>query len=329
MRPLLFALLLLPVACLGPQVDDEVIGSGEILPAGSDDEIPLAEDDPEIAAQISDYDDVDGLIPRISAFANGQRTWYWDFGPEPNALAPIFVLQRRTAGGALEAVDHRIVIGAIPGDPGYSGFWVVVNVIVTDRYDGELLTSVTALEEAEELGLVETPVVEPVGVNCPIVARDSLLELGGGVDPLAPDKLFYWESKKVYFYDFGLMPILSESVPQATKLLRLSRVGEPPLSELERGVDITGDGDVFDTNEIIGLRIDQPGATPACEIVNVLVPGGVGAPDLIDTTGSELISDLDALESLFNPNPVVGTVVAFEETGEMRNCVQQRMTGGF
>ena len=62
------ALLALVPACLGPQVSDELGPSGDIVPAGT--AIPSIDSDPD-AALIAANDNVDGTIPRYTAFADG------------------------------------------------------------------------------------------------------------------------------------------------------------------------------------------------------------------------------------------------------------------
>jgi hypothetical protein len=57
----------------------------------------------------------------------------------------------------------------------------VFNVPVTSLYKGELITSVAALSEAIELGLVEDPVPDGTFVNMPVVLPEMPIEVMGSV----------------------------------------------------------------------------------------------------------------------------------------------------
>jgi len=87
-------------------------------------------------------------------------------------------------------------------------------------------------------------------------------------------------------------------------------------------VDINGDGDSVDTQEIFELKFDQPGWSPACKVVEVSV---ADITPLIDSAMPDMA--IKTFAALFNPGPTAD-VEAFSDTGELRNCVQQRMTGG-
>jgi hypothetical protein len=53
----------------------------------------------------------------------------------------------------------------------------------------------------------------------------------------------------------------------------------------------------------------------------VVVPAGTAS---IDTSMNQSLADLDRATQLFAPGPVAGTVVAFQETDELRNCAPVR-----
>src|SRR5262249_53547179 len=72
---------------LGPEVSDDPAPSGDIVPAGTT--IPSIDED-EDAEVIEKNDGVDGVVPRLSAFAAGAPTHVWDFGPAPTFAAPLF-----------------------------------------------------------------------------------------------------------------------------------------------------------------------------------------------------------------------------------------------
>ncbi len=307
----------LPLACVGPQVSDELAPSGGILPAGS--EVPDGHADPALDARIAENDGVEGEVARISAFASGARVWYWDLGPAKTTLAPIFVL---VDDG--EAIDHNVIVTTVPGDVAYSPFWRVNTVEVTDDYAGERITSAAALEEAERAGLVEAPVAQDAAINCPMVGAEVTLAVGGGESPMSPSTRFYWEGVALRYFDLGAMAFGGPAAVEG-RLLRLAREGQAPLSETIRGVDMTGDGDLGDSNDILSSNAAEEGYTPACRFVGVQVPVSYAS---IDTSGDETVADFRSESDLFDPDPVVGNVVAFTDAGAVRNCAVQRMSGG-
>ncbi len=318
-------LAMLTSACLDPLVSDDVADQGLVLPAGT--EVPSAHDNAEIEAQLAANDGVPSLIPRLSAFAEGQRVHFWDFGPTPKFAAPLFMMVEPDGQGGLQRIAHNTIIDSIPGQAGYSPFWSILRLETTDQYNGELITSFAAVEEAQRLGLIKAPVLAEFAVNCPIVASDVLIEVGGGSDPIGGPSYFYWRGMQVEGFELGTTTYVD---PEGIELRRsslyvLSREGQEPLSEPERGVDFTDDGDAQDTNNIFSSNRGSDAYSPLCQRVEVTVP--IDTMLLIDNTLDETSSGLNAASDLFNPGPVVGTVVAFDETGQYINCPQQMMEG--
>jgi hypothetical protein len=318
-------------ACLDPLTSDDVGLQGLVLPAGS--EVPDAHDDPAVDQQIADNDGVEGVVPRISAFAKGQRVHYWDFGATPDFAAPIYVLIERDDQGEVTMLPHNTIVETIPGDAGYSPYWSLFFLEVTDDYQGELITSFAAIEEAQALGLVKAAELSGLAVNCPAVATNVEIEVGGGRGSLAPQSRFFWQGKTVRYYDFGFMPVSAGTRAAIANLYMLTREGLEPLSEPVRGVDITGDGDTNDSNNVFALSKSDEEYTPLCQVMNVTVPAEEPPPvgmglNLIDTSDDETMSDITSSTDLFNPDPVPGTVISFEQTSFLGNCPQQSAPGG-
>jgi hypothetical protein len=305
--------------CIGPQVEDEPGPGNAVLPAGS--ELPDVEDDPALEERIEENDGVDGVIPIVNAFADGASRSYWDFGPAPAFSAPVFVLFRRE-GDMLVRLPHPPLVEVAPGDPGYSPYWAVFPVVVTDAYRSEVIPSVAAIDEAVRRGLVEPPFYN-VGeaVNCPVVAADVVLERTGGMSPVGPPSVFHYRGVRIHYYDVGHMPIDEDTeIPEVHRYV-LRREGQEPLSERIRNVDMTGDGDTLDTNDVLDLAADDPLPSPACLRVDVVVPANTSS---IDTSMNQSVADIKRATQLFAPGPVAGTVVAFQETDELRNCAPVR-----
>ena len=156
------------VGCIEPLVSDEVLRSELILPQEAIvDDLLLS--DPSARMRIEDNDglpDRVAKIPLYSAFAEGRPIRFWDFGVVSPTPIPLYLLvepsdtpEFETPRGGFSPVGHHPPsFDSIPGDLGYSPFWSVVLVPVTDRYEGELLPSFAAVDEAQRVGLVETPI---------------------------------------------------------------------------------------------------------------------------------------------------------------------------
>lgn len=304
--------------CLDPLVSDEPGPSAELLPAGA--EVPPISDDPARDAQLAAADGVDGLVPLRSAFAAGAPLRLWDFGPAPAFAAPLYVV----VDPAGQRIDHPTIIDAMPGDPGYSPYWAVFLVEIAPAYQGERLTSFAAVGAAVGAGLVQAPRAVGAAVNCPAVHDDVTLDVGAGLPPLPPPTQFYYRGHTVPYYDFGPMPVVGSAAVPIVDRYELRREGGEPLSEPARGVDLTGDGDLADTNDV-HTHGREPMRSPACRTVRVVIARTLGS---IDTTGSDQLADVMDAAQLFAPAPVAGTVVAVSVTDELRNCAAQRAPGG-
>ncbi len=308
--------------CLDPLVSDVPGPVDVILPAGT--VLPPVEDDPVLAAQIAFHDGVDGVVPRISGFAAGMPIRTWDLGPAPGFAAPVYMLVKRTDTG-FAPIPHPTLVDSLPGDPGYSPYWGVYQVLVTDLYQGEIIPSVAALDEAVARGLVQRPVALDFAVDCPIVAADVRLEVGGGQPPLAPPNRFHVKGRAAAYFDLGPMALEDRvHVPEVHRYL-MRREGGEPLNEQVRGVDLTGDGDATDSNDIYDRTPGEARPSPLCRTVTVAVPAATAS---IDTSRDQTMADLRAADQLFAPGPVTGTVLAFSVTDEVRHCVIQRQEGG-
>jgi hypothetical protein len=290
--------------------------AGLVLPSGTP--VPSLYDDDAEAAQIAASDGVPDLIPLISAFADGGPIGYWDFGPAPAFAAPLFVLSMRDAGGNLVPLGVPTIVGVIPGDAGYSPFWLKSVVEVTDKYQGQVIASVAALNEAVTLGLVKPPQLTDVNIDCPIVHAGAQLDGGAGAAPIAPAGRFYYEGLEGRYFDFGPAgPNDAAGVPPA-KLYRLTRLGGLPLSEPARHVDMDGDGDTNDTNDIFAAVGADARRSALCQIVNVTVPASTAS---IDTTHDATKADLRAESDLFvGGAPVAKNVLAYDVTTTLVNC---------
>ncbi|MCG8418311.1 MAG: hypothetical protein MJE77_10250 [Proteobacteria bacterium] len=306
--------------CLGPQVDDTEPRPGRVRPPGTQ-LAALSETDPVAAAQIAELDGVDGVVPALSGFAEGRSIQYWDFGPAPHFATPLYYLSNPDTG---QFLDHPPIFDMVPGDPRYSPFWTVFAVPANPSYRGEVLPSVAAIEEAQRLGLVGAAENTGNYVNCPVVADGVTLDPGDGRTPLSPRTGFYRGSTVSHFDMNTLLGLAGQPLADygtdvpVGDIFRIRRAGGEPMSEPVRGVDITGDGDVLDTNDIISSR----SSSHLLRRVSVAV-GGANL-QLIDDTRDDAVSTLMSGDQLFSRSddglePNTDVVVAFDITAELVN----------
>ncbi|HEY5933193.1 MAG TPA: hypothetical protein VIU61_01085 [Kofleriaceae bacterium] len=194
---------------LGPRVPDPAMpdafqaGFTDLLPAGTN--VPSLGTNPELLVQVRINDGLvdtvlmmnNGVVTRGTGKSAGATVRYWNFGPAPvdsgfPVVAQVYVIGREEGGVFTPIAEHPRMIDTIPGDVRYSAVRRVVNVPVTTKYKGELITTVAALGEAIELGLVGDPVADGTWVNLPVVLPGTTLEVGDPLvtPPVAPTEVF-------------------------------------------------------------------------------------------------------------------------------------------
>ncbi len=108
----------------------------------------------------------EGGAPLVQGWYKGEEVYYFDFGPNTDATAPIyaFITGMDAEGNPQFVEGQRNVIDVIPGDAGYSAFWQVNLVTVPAGYVANTITSMDEVMasgyEITRLGLV---------VNCPVL----------------------------------------------------------------------------------------------------------------------------------------------------------------
>jgi plastocyanin len=96
----------------------------------------------------------------------GQKVYYFDYGPNPDTTAPIYALiTGMDAQGNPQFVEgQHNIIDVVPGDEGYSAFWLVNLVTVPSDYVAETLKSAADVM-ASGYPMIETDIL----VNCPVI----------------------------------------------------------------------------------------------------------------------------------------------------------------
>lgn len=320
-------LLLFATAACGDGTDYQ-----HILTAGAS--VPSVYDDSTLTDRIDSADGVDREVTRVSAFVHGERTWYWLFGEAAEQPMPAWVLCERTTDDGCEPVDHPYVIDALPGDEGYSPFGQVYWVPVTGKWHGELLTSREAIDEAVSEGLVEEPEKQLRFLHCPVVHPDVRVEVGP--DEWVEPGPVYYRGQQARCFDFSATrpfgyTITLDELVIVRNVYVLTRDGESaPLSEPMRMMDLTGDGDTNDSNQIFGVGLGDPDYTPLWRMVPVTVPAGYAS---IDTSMDELTADYTSSDDMFETDadyhitPIDGRVVDYELTDVLLDCPLQSASG--
>jgi hypothetical protein len=323
------------VACGG---DDAPPDLGAVLPAGS--LVPSAYEDPALAARIETADGIETLpVPRITAFAHGRNVHYWSFQAAGGVLQRHHVLCRIDA--ALEGTplaEHPPILEALPGEPSYSPFGAIVRHPVTSAWDGELITSVEAIADAERLGLLEPPYGSArVFGHVAVVMANVVLDGGRGTT-VAPTPV-YAQGREVLAFDFGQVhgwrqSTTREGEPAAPlrNVYVLTREDETtPLHERARGTDLTGDGDRDDTNNVFGVDLGDADYSPLWREVHVVVPADYAS---IDTASDETMAAYRSSEDMFTIDPdtyeitpVAGRVISFELSTILIDCPLQSVEG--
>lgn len=230
-----------------PPPPTDAAGPRYLLPAGT--AVPSIADNAELVIQIRLNDGLSdsalaasgGVLARSTGKAGGASVMYWSFGAAPMAgnfavTAPLYVLVDSDGGtGWIPRTDHPALIDSIPGDVRYSPIRRIIYVPVTASYAGELLTSVDALAEALDLGIVAEPIPAGTWRNMPVVPPDTKLEVGGTppVPPVLPTEV-YGRGYRVTLFplgsDRGTQPLRNGSMPvgQESRLYSGVATGTPP-----------------------------------------------------------------------------------------------------
>ncbi|MEM9070192.1 MAG: hypothetical protein AAGE52_16915 [Myxococcota bacterium] len=281
-----------------------VVGCGStapadtVLPAGS----ALATPDPELLAQIDEADGVPRSNALLSGFVHGEPVQYWSAGNAIAAPMEGYIPCRREGRGCAP-IDHPIVVDTLPGEPGYNAFITLWLAPITDAYDGEVFPSVSSFDTAERQGLIDTPIESFVAVNCPIVHPETEFE---DLGPLSTIHARGMALTCAHFGDgfgqlgLGEVPLTSDDRVLIRNVYILQRDGsDEPLSEPLRSVDINGDGDANDSNNIFGVGFEDGDYTPLWQPVRTTVPSETVSIDS-DASAPEYSEDDD----LFDVDPI-------------------------
>ena len=180
--------------CLDPMVGDQPGYSRLVAPQGTT--IASAYEDPLLARKIDMNDGVGmGPIAIKTGYAAGGEVKYWELGLARRA-APAYVL----VDGFDRPLPHPPILESIPGAADYSPFRAIYIARITPKYAGQLVTSVEALDDAIDLGLVLEPTAATTWRNWPVVNQNVELSLGSSAR--RPSEAYY-DGKVVLFHQFA------------------------------------------------------------------------------------------------------------------------------
>jgi hypothetical protein len=225
-----------------PDAAADAFAPAFLLPAGS--VVPSITERPELVSQIRIFDGLNdstlaaagGVVMLSSGKAAAAPVKFWSFGTVPVidgviSAALLYVLVDDNAGVLTPRTDHPWLLDSIPGDMRYSAIRRVVYVPVTASYAGERITSVDALREAIDLGLVGEPVPAGVWRNMPVVPPGTLLDVGTSVAALDGTEM-YARGYRVVAFPLGMpQPYRNNTIPmgQESRLLSGVATGMPPV----------------------------------------------------------------------------------------------------
>lgn len=281
---------------LGPLVDDVPGASAHLLPAGAS--VPSVADNPALAGQIVLNDGLADVapgdsVPRGTGMSAGGEVRFWSFGP----AAPVASSLYQFLDGSGDPIDHPGLVDALPGDPGYSPIHALYEVVVSDAYAGELITSTAALADAVELGLVGEPERTDRLVASPIVLPATRLEVGEG-EPIAQTPL-YARGHRVAMFRFGQQVDPGQVPSRAVSFLRAAKAARHDVSR-----------PIFEA-EIPGEPANVPSSyTPLSAVIRVdLAPG-------IDPVSIDSDDDLFVRDSAGAITELTDAVSRLDITGE-------------
>jgi hypothetical protein len=249
--------------CLEPQTEDQAGYSRNLLP--SDATVKSGASDTIISRKIDMGDGVSmGKATPKSGWAAGRAIRYWDLGVARGTALPAYQLARCDAEGRpLEdgVIDHPMLVDAIPGDADYTQFWGIYYACVTPEYRGERVTSLLALNDAYEMGLLTEPKEPLAWKHCPLVSDGVVLE--EAPEGLGWTRTAYYRGYAINYVDFGGQGSVVASMGKTVSTGNVYEIVKQGSTKIERVVFATA---AFNED---GTRSEK--YTPVWTIVNVTV----------------------------------------------------------
>lgn len=226
--------------------------------------------------------------------------------------------------------DMQPIIDAIPTSNGYTPWWRIHRVVVTDAYRGERIWSRAGIDVALDLGLVEQPEPTPMIMDCPVAHQNTRIEVSVDAEPIAPTPVWY-RKQRVHWFCFrsSMLRLNMEDgdgepireMPQPPPLYVFQRTNEAlPLTEWEKGVDFNEDDRLDASNNLFAARIGEARFSPLWQVKEVLT-----TPDYrwIDNT-PDFDADVTAESQFVETASIVGIT---QLPDQLVNCPLQLVDG--
>jgi hypothetical protein len=231
-----------------------------VLPA--DTIIPELEADEAAAKKLSLNAGLGSFIPLRTGYFGADEVKYWDFGElDSISLEPMYIFRYQSDDTTVELAPddttHPDLIDAIPGDDAYTPLkqiWVVY--LDVKNYRRERITSIRALEDAVDMGLVSAPIRSEWFTNCLVVPSSVLMQITDDGQTEGP-AVAYYRGKVVkqfcpgdLFSKVGAI-MLTDNRFKPGNAYELRRKSDAELlDETALDTDLNDDGDSLDTNTI-------------------------------------------------------------------------------
>ena len=229
--------------------------------------------DPENAPLVSTLDDYEQRVDQFTrnveylrGFADGRSIWYWTVdGANSTLIANAFLIV-----DANQNRQQTPIIDVIPGDPGYTPWWRMVEYEVTSQWNGEVFTSRAAVDAGARAGLLDGPRATERILNAPVAVAN--VRASDGERVAVRTSTVWYRGTRAHWIAFNQNQQLEVGVREMPMLpvYVFQRIQQPlPLYEHATGVDITNDGRLNDSNNIFAADIDSMYYTPLWYRANV------------------------------------------------------------
>ena len=245
--------------CLSAPATDGLYSS-YVLPA--DAIVPELDADEAAAKKLSSNAGLGSFIPLRTGYYGGQEVKFWDFGElDSISLKPMYIFRYPSdEGGTVELIPddrHPDLIDAIPGDSAYTPLRQIYVVDLNVKtYRGERITSIRALEDAVDMGLVSAPVRSDWFTNCLVVPGNVLMQTTDDGETMGPS-IAYYRGRIVkqfcpgeLFSKVGAI-LLTDNRFKPGNAYGVRRKSDAELlDEALLDTDLNDDGDSLDTNTV-------------------------------------------------------------------------------
>ncbi|MBX2813971.1 MAG: hypothetical protein KTR25_19305, partial [Myxococcales bacterium] len=232
--------LVIPIGCLeafdeGSPVQDGSYGPADLAP----------EDAPRVDESNAEVDGFTTQIRYLQGFSDGSPVAYWRMdGSAAPSISPVWRLE--DDGGFI----GMPIVDALPGDPGYSPFWRLHTVQVTDAYRGEQIWSREAITLGVADGILQQPTMTDTIFVAPIVTTGITFETKTGS---AESTDIWYRNQKAAWVRFPELIRLPDDVrlfPE-TRAYVFQRINQPYiLDEDIELLDLDGDAEYTSTHQV-------------------------------------------------------------------------------